>query len=156
MVSNTNEQALEAAIEQALTGTTSEAVKAAGGVADGADAQVKETPADYLVGNQRFKLGLPTDFNAQYALDEKLFWRFLEHTQKPELTKLQKHNPSDWQRKLLERYDRLMKKHGILHLLKKGLPVDDAHFHLMYPALMIKLQFHRKIYHIRPAWPGFQ
>ncbi|CBL44749.1 Probable type I restriction-modification system restriction subunit [gamma proteobacterium HdN1] len=134
MVSNTNEQALEAAIEQALTGTTSEAVKAAGGVADGSDAQVKETPADYLVGNQRFKLGLPTDFNAQYALDEKLFWRFLEHTQKPELTKLQKHNPSDWQRKLLERYDRLMKKHGILHLLKKGLPVDDAHFHLMYPA----------------------
>lgn len=134
MVSNTNEQALEAAIEQALTGTTVEALKAAGGAADGNEVQVKETPADYLVGNQRFKLGLPTDFNAQYALDEKLFWRFLEHTQKPELTKLQKHNPSDWQRKLLERYDRLMKKHGILHLLKKGLPVDDAHFHLMYPA----------------------
>ncbi|AZZ90631.1 DEAD/DEAH box helicase [Hahella sp. KA22] len=134
MVSNTNEQALEAAIEQALTGTTVEAVKAAGGVAEGAEAQVKETPADYLVGNQRFKLGLPTDFNAQYALDEKLFWRFLEQTQKLELTKLQKHSPSDWQRKLLERYDRLMKKHGILHLLKKGLPVDDAYFHLMYPA----------------------
>ena len=134
MVSNTNEQALEAAIEQALTGTTVEAVKASGGDAEGAEAQVKETPADYLVGNQRFKLGLPTDFNAQYALDEKLFWRFLEHTQKPELAKLQKHNPSDWQRKVLERYDRLVKKHGILHLLKKGLPVDDAHFHLMYPA----------------------
>lgn len=126
MVSHTNEQALEAAIERALTGATRESVK----VTDGVD----ETPADYLVGNQRFKLGLPTDFNAQYALDEKLFWRFLERTQKPELTKLQKHNPSDWQRKLLERYDRLMKKHGILHLLKKGLPVDDAHFHLMYPA----------------------
>lgn len=134
MVSNTNEQALEAAIEQALTGTTLEAVKAAGGNAGGTQNQVNETPADYLVGNQRFKLGLPTDFNAQYALDEKLFWRFLEQTQKPELTKLQKHNPADWQRKLLERYDRLMKKHGILHLLKKGLPVDDAHFHLMYPA----------------------
>ena len=109
MVSHTNEQALEAAIERALTGATRESVK----VTDGVD----ETPADYLVGNQRFKLGLPTDFNAQYALDEKLFWRFLERTQKPELTKLQKHNPSDWQRKLLERYDRLMKKHGILHLL---------------------------------------
>lgn len=75
-----------------------------------------------------------SDFNAQYAIDEKPFWRFLEQTQKLELTKLQKHNPNDWQRKLLERYDRLMKKHGILHLLKKGLPVDDAHFHLMYPA----------------------
>ena len=57
-----------------------------------------------------------------------------DRTQEKELAKLKKHNPSDWQRKLLERYDRLIKKHGILHLLKKGLAVDDAHFHLMYPA----------------------
>ncbi|MCV5209396.1 type I restriction endonuclease subunit R, partial [Escherichia coli] len=46
----------------------------------------------------------------------------------------QKNTPSDWQRKLLERFDRLIKKHGILHLLKKGLSVDDAHFNLLYPA----------------------
>lgn len=50
------------------------------------------------------------------------------------MAKLQKNNPSDWQRKLLERFDRLIKKHGILHLLKKGLSVDDAHFNLLYPA----------------------
>lgn len=126
MVSQTNEQALEAAIERALTGLTTEAVKQAG--------KVKETPADDLVANNGFKLGLPYDFNAQYAIDEKLFWRFLEETQEKELAKLKKHNPTDWDRKLLERYDRLIKKHGILHLLKKGLAVDDAHFHLMYPA----------------------
>ncbi|PHR92217.1 MAG: DEAD/DEAH box helicase [Leeuwenhoekiella sp.] len=126
MVSQTNEQALEAAIEQALTGMTIEEVKGA--------VHVRQTPADDLVANNGFRLGLPMDFNAQYALDEKQFWRFLEGTQKRELTKLKKHNPADWQRKVLERYDRLMKKHGILHLLKKGLPVDDAHFHLMYPA----------------------
>ncbi|MBE0508464.1 MAG: type I restriction endonuclease subunit R [Marinospirillum sp.] len=126
MVSNTKEQALEAAIEQALTGTTTEAYKAAG--------EVRETPAEALVASQGFKLGLPSDFNAQYALDEKFFWHFLKQTQQDELTKLQKHNPGDWQRKILERYDRLVKKHGILSLLKKGLPVDDAHLHLMYPA----------------------
>lgn len=126
MVSQTNEQALEAAIEKALTGLTTEAVKQAG--------KVKETPADDLVANNGFQLGLPYDFNAQYAIDEKLFWRFLEETQGKELAKLKKHNPTDWDRKLLERYDRLIKKHGILHLLKKGLAVDDAHFHLMYPA----------------------
>ena len=73
------------------------------------------------MANNGFQLGLPSDFNALYALDEKFFWRFLEQTQEQELAKLQKHNPSDWQRKLLERYDRLIKKHGILHLLKKGL-----------------------------------
>lgn len=126
MVSQTNEQALEAAIEHALTGLTTEAIKQAG--------KVKETPADDLVANNGFYLGLPSDFNAQYALDEKQFWRFLERTQEKELAKLKKHNPTDWARKLLERYDRLIKKHGILHLLKKGLAVDDAHFHLMYPA----------------------
>lgn len=126
MVSQTNEQALEAAIEHALTGLTTEAIKQAG--------KVKETPADDLVANNGFHLGLPSDFNAQYALDEKQFWRFLERTQEKELAKLKKHNPTDWARKLLERYDRLIKKHGILHLLKKGLAVDDAHFHLMYPA----------------------
>lgn len=126
MVSQTNEQALEAAIEQALTGLTTEAIKQAG--------KVKETPADDLVANNGFHLGLPSDFSAQYALDEKQFWRFLERTQEKELAKLKKHNPTDWARKLLERYDRLIKKHGILHLLKKGVAVDDAHFHLMYPA----------------------
>ena len=126
MVSQTNEQALEAAIELALTGLTTEAVKEAGGIG--------ETPAAEMVASNGFQLGLPSDFNAQYALDEKFFWRFLEQSQEKELAKLQKHNPADWQRKLLERYDRLIKKHGILHLLKKGLAVDDAHFHLMYPA----------------------
>lgn len=126
MVSNTKEQALEAAIEKALTGTSVEEAKAA--------REVREPFRVATVTGSGFELGLPADFDAQYAIDERFFWRFLEQTQESELAKLQKHNPSDWQRKLLERYDRLMKKHGILHLLKKGLSVDDAHFHLMYPA----------------------
>lgn len=126
MVSQTNEQALEAAIERALTGMTVEDYREAGGT--------QETPAADLVAHNGFRLGLPADFNAQFALDEKRFWQFLEHTQQPELDKLKKHNPHDWQRKVLERYDRLAQKHGVLHLLKKGLAVDDAHLHLMYPA----------------------
>ncbi|HID01491.1 MAG TPA: type I restriction endonuclease subunit R [Piscirickettsiaceae bacterium] len=126
MVSQTNELALEIAIEQALTGMTTEAYKQA--------TELKESPTGQLVANNGFELGLPSDFNAQYALDEKQFWRFLEKTQAKELGKLQKHNPSDWSRKVIERYDRLIKKHGILYLLKKGLAVDDAHFQLMYPA----------------------
>ncbi|MEL1218807.1 type I restriction endonuclease subunit R [Aeromonas hydrophila] len=51
-----------------------------------------------------------------------------------ELAKLQQHHPHDWQRKVLERFDRIIKKQGVLHLLKKGLSVDDAHLTLMYPA----------------------
>lgn len=126
MASKTNEQALEAAIEQALTGMTTEAVRGAGNVA--------ETPAKAMVADNGFKMGVPSDFDAQYALDTRFFWQFLESTQADALARLQKHNPTDWQRKILERFDRLIKKHGILHLLKKGLQVDDAQFHLMYPA----------------------
>jgi len=125
MVSKTNEQALEAAIQRALTGNSIESLTPGG---------VAETPADYVVANNGFKLGLPTDFNAQYAVDEKLFWQFINSTQEDELEKIKRISPNDWQRKLLERFDRLIKRHGILNLLKKGLSVDDAHFNLMYPA----------------------
>lgn len=122
MVSQTNEQALEAAIEKALTGTCLEEHKN----------QVKEVIPDY--GNKYYQPGNPIDFNMQYALDERFFWAFLEKTQEDELEKIKRNNPNDWQRKIYERFDRLIKKHGILHLLKKGLSVDDAHFNLMYPA----------------------
>jgi len=122
MVSQTNEQALESAIEKHLTGTCLEELKSS----------VHEVVPDF--GNKLYKLGQPTDFDMHYALDKKLFWQFLETTQKEELEKLKRTSPHDWQRKVLERFDRLIKKHGVLHLLKKGLNVDDAFLHLMYPA----------------------
>lgn len=120
MVSQTNEQALEAAIQKHLVGTCVEAL------------QVGEATPNY--GNQRFQLGLPENFDMQYALDTKYFWQFLELTQEKELEKLKRNSPNDWQRKVLERFERLINKHGILHLLKRGLSVDDAHLILMYPA----------------------
>lgn len=121
MVSHTNEQALESAIEKQLTGTCLEDQNK---VADG------EVPFSLSHG---YALGYPQDFNANYALDTKQFWAFLEATQKKKLEKLQK-TGADWQRKVLERYDRLVKKYGLLYLLKKGLSVDNAHLTLLYPA----------------------
>ena len=118
MVSNTREIALEQAIQKHLTGHTTEELAGA--------------PAP--VGDGPYRIGKPSDFNAQFALDTAMFWQFLETTQAKELAKLRSRNPSDWQAKILERFDRMIKKHGLLHLLKKGLPVDDAFFSLMYPA----------------------
>lgn len=118
MVSNTKEVALEKAIQKHLTGHTSE--------------DLAGQPAP--VGGGPYRIGLPGDFNAQFALDTVMFWQFLQTTQGKELAKLQSRNPSDWQAKILERFDRMIKKHGLLHLLKKGLSVDDAHLTLMYPA----------------------
>ena len=122
MVSQTNEQALEAAIETALVGSCLEEHKD----------QIREVFVDS--GYEYYRPGSPLDFNMQYALDQCYFWAFLEKTQEDELEKVKRNNANDWQRKIYERFDRLIKKHGILHLLKKGLSVDDAHFNLMYPA----------------------
>ena len=83
----------------------------------------------YRSGNGYF-MGSPFDYNAKYAIDEKLFWSFLETTQKDELAKLQKQ--SDWKLKILDRLDRIIKKYGIIRLLRKGLEVDDASFTLFY------------------------
>ncbi|MCK9506158.1 MAG: type I restriction endonuclease subunit R [Porticoccaceae bacterium] len=118
MVSNTKEIALEQAIERHLTG--------ANGVG------TSEAPAAYA--HALFRSGLPTDFDATLALDTRLFWEFLHTTQGKALDKLKARNPADWQAKILGQLDRLIKRRGILHLLKKGLPVEDAHFALMYPA----------------------
>lgn len=119
MPSKTNEQALEAAIEKALTGTCQELL----------DDSVVE-PQELYRGGNGFYMGDTRDFNAQYALDETRFWHFLETTQKEELEKLQ--HSSDWKLKILQRYDRMVKKYGILRLLRKGLEVEDAHFTLLY------------------------
>src|SRR5690554_994606 len=125
MHSKTNEQALEAAIEKQLTGTTLETLKAEGLTVAG----VNEAGEMYRAGNGYY-IGQPQHFNAQFAIDENFFWQFLESTQKEELEKIQRQ--SDWKLKILNRYDRMVKRYGILHVLKKGLDVYDAHFTLFY------------------------
>lgn len=123
MPSQTNELALEASIEKILAGTSLEDLKQKG--------NLNERKEVYRSG-KGYYIGYPSDFNAKYALDEERFWHFLESTQAEELAKLQKQ--PDWKLKILERFDRLIKKYGILRLLKKGLEVDDAHFTLFYVA----------------------
>ncbi|MEC5165944.1 type I restriction enzyme R subunit [Flavobacterium sp. PL11] len=121
MTNQTNEAALESSIQKKLTGTSLEELKQEG--------QMQSPPELYRSGNGYY-IGFANDFNPKYAIDEVRFWHFLETTQAEELAKLQKQN--DWKLKILERLDRLVKKYGILRLLRKGLEVDDAHFTLLY------------------------
>ncbi len=124
MTSNTNEQALEAAIEKRLTGICREEMDATHSDADAADrSPLYRTGHGYYIGD-------PSNFNKKYAIDEHHFWHFLETTQPEEVAKLQRQ--SNWKLKVLERLDRLVKKYGILRILRKGLKVDDAHFTLFY------------------------
>jgi type I restriction enzyme, R subunit len=125
MRTDTSERSLESSIEKRLTGTSLEEL---------AEKKLLNEfkGADIRYGGNDYYLGLPHDFNAQYAIDEKRFWHFLHETQKEELEKLQKQ--SDWKLKILDRLDRMIKKYGVLRLLRKGLEVDDAHFTLLHVA----------------------
>lgn len=122
MASKTNESALESSIEKTLTGSCLEELMA--------DPNTQEARRAAYGNNRAFKIGLSADFNATYALDELMFWQFLENTQKEELNKIKRY--ADWRLKILERYDRMVKKYGLLKVLKKGLEIDDAHFTLFY------------------------
>lgn len=105
-----------------------------------------------LIEGSRYEKGNPADFDRQFALDLDKFWRFLQTTQPKELEKL-KDRPN-WQRLILERLDRKLKKDGILSVLKKGLSIDDAHLTLLYslpyndanPA--IRLNFEQNIFSV--------
>lgn len=124
MVSRTNEQALEATIEKALTGTCLEELRQYAKTSS-----VGEPHELYRSGNG-FYMGKPGDFDMKYAIDKERFWHFMETTQSDELAKLKRQ--SDWQLRILERLDRLIKKYGVIRLLKKGLDIDDAHLILLY------------------------
>ncbi|WP_322969918.1 type I restriction endonuclease subunit R [Faecalibacter sp. LW9] len=127
MASHYNEQALESSIEKFLVGVSLEDLKN-----EGKSLSVfNEENQVYVTANKYF-IGSPSDFDKRYAIDTIRFWDFLESTQKDELDKLKV--SSDWQLKILERFERMIKKKGLLHLLKKGLDVDNAHFTLFYEA----------------------
>lgn len=120
--SNTTEQALEATIEKQLCGVSLEELKLRG--------NSLQEPLENYGDHNGFYIGNKSDFNSKYALDENHFWTFLEETQAEELATLKK--ASDWKVIILDRFDRMAKKYGVLHLLKKGLEIDDIKLTLFY------------------------
>jgi len=125
MVSQTNEAALEAHIERALCGSTREERQH-----NAPPDRVQDRTHSYGVKAAGYEFADPASFDRHFAIDSEAFWRFLYSTQASELKKLEGRH--DWQRLVLERLDRKLKKDGLLHLLKKGLAIDDAHLTLFY------------------------
>ena len=78
MVTKTNEQALEAAIQRTLTGSTVEKIT---------PDDVAETPADYIVENNGFKLGYLTTLMRNTPSMKSSFGSF---SIKPKKTNLKK------------------------------------------------------------------
>lgn len=122
MTSQTTEQALEACIEKALTGTCQE---------ERGEGMIGEEEREPIYGpHAGYEAGLAVDFDREFAIDTAKFWQFLEETQAEELAKLS--DRPNWQRLVLERLNRKIQKDGILSVLKKGLAIDAAHLTLLY------------------------
>lgn len=130
MVSQTNEQALEAAIEKALSGISREAMKDQVG---SGDAVALTQAAQYRTETGHgYQLGWSSDYDREFSIDQDKFWGFLNATQAKELAKLK--DQPNWQRLVLEHLNKRIKKHGILKVLKNGLSINDSHFTLLYSA----------------------
>ena len=83
-----------------------------------------------LVEGARYEKGDPANFDREFAIDPEKFWHFLETTQPEQLAKVQ--DQANWQRIILERFNRKVKKDGILSVLKKGISINDADLTLLY------------------------
>lgn len=130
MVSQTNEKALEALMEKALSGISREMLHEQVGSTDGvALAQAAQYRTEVGHG---YQLGWSSDFDREFAIDQDKFWGFLNATQADELAKLK--DQPNWQRLVLEHLNKRIKKHGFLKVLKNGLSINDAHFTLLYSA----------------------
>jgi len=107
------------------------------------DEHALENAIEKSLLTQGFTQGYNKDFNKEYAIDEKLFWEFIENTQADELEKLKR--DAQYRRKVIGQLDKMLKKYGILRVLKKGLDVEDASFTLFYiaPVASSGEQIHR-------------
>lgn len=79
-----------------------------------------------------YQQGNSADFDKIQAIDSHYFWQFLHNSQQTALDTIAKHNP-DWQKTIIHRLNNTIKKYGILHILKKGLDVDNANLTFLYP-----------------------
>ncbi len=116
-----SEAKFEAAIEWALTGTTTEELRQQG--LSPADAPAPHGGHGYYVGN-------PHDFDPHYALDTRRLLHFLETTQPDSLARFQR--ASDWRSQLFSNFDKLIRRYGLLYLLRNGISIGDVSFELFY------------------------
>ena len=134
MVSNTGEDALEQAIEAALTGDCREN-RGSAAQPPASYGQAKHRGQGYVAGN-------PADFDRRFAIDKTLFWHFLKTTQAEELAKLK--NQPNWEQLVLERLSNKIRKDGVITVLKKGLSINDAHLNLLHKGVYNSLNPNQK------------
>ncbi|MEI7902902.1 MAG: type I restriction endonuclease, partial [bacterium] len=126
-----SEKGIESLIMRHLTGTDGFTVEP--GYA------LHETPAQYAAARAAgsgWVAGAPADYDRAYAVDVPQLFRFLEDTQPAAFKKLgisDYRNPKDIKRlKFLTRLSAEIGKHGVIHVLRKGLKHEALDFTLFF------------------------
>ncbi len=131
MTTDTTEKGLESLIMRHLTGLDGLAVEP--GYA------FHETPAQYAAAKAAgtgWLAGAPADYDRAHALDVPQLFRFLEDTQPAAFKRLgisDYRNPTDIKRlKFLNRLSAEIGKHGVIHVLRKGVKHETCDLTLFY------------------------
>lgn len=120
-VSNTNEQAFEYLIEKALIGSTREEREQTG--ATDIDTQHPEANQYYW--------GSPKDMtDKKYAFDMRRLWSFLKSSQQEVLDE---YKGKDLETEVPKLISKAIDTFGIIHVLRKGVDIDNIHLTLFYP-----------------------
>ncbi len=131
MTTDTTEKGLESLIMRHLTGVDGLTVEP--GYA------AFETPAQYAAAKAAgsgWLAGAPADYDRAHSLDVPQLFRFLEDTQPDALKRLgisDYRNTTDIKRlKFLNRLSAEIGKHGVIHVLRKGVKHETCDFTLFY------------------------
>lgn len=88
--------------------------------------------ADFLVTQKRYRLRTYDKYNRELCLDLDMLFEFFEATQPKRLTVLKRIHGSSYQTKFGKRLFDQIKKHGIIHVLRKGITDNDVKIDLLY------------------------
>ncbi|KMK77948.1 type I restriction endonuclease subunit R [Alkalihalobacillus pseudalcaliphilus] len=87
---------------------------------------------NYLLQQNGYEQGKNSDYNKDYAIDEKRFFQFLEDTQKEKLETLGVYKSDSNKVKLLNRLQGEITKNGVIEVLRNGLKIYPVTLDLFY------------------------
>lgn len=101
---------------------------------------------DYLINNNGYELGINTDYNKDYAIDEVRLIRFLETTQPEQFELLGLRTSHQKYAQFLNRLQGEIAKRGVVDVLRKGVKIYPASLVMFYMTPTEKNTFAREMF----------
>ena len=76
--------------------------------------------------------GFPKDFNKEYIIDDKLFFQFIQDTQKEKWEKLQEIHGENIKEKILQSYQKAIDSDCLIHVIRKGFVISRITIDCMF------------------------